>query len=491
MSDNILIKLKATADVLGGEVFFATENGTDPEYPNNGELLPNGLYIRLNGSDGSLAYISAFALNNVINNINANIAVKANQVDINTLQNLLESKATDTDIALLKADIDTKAELSTVTNLSNVVADKVNKTEFETLSNVVDIKANISTVDALIEIVNSKASLKDVNNIVKDIKVLQNALATITDPNIINVINSQINNLSSELKKCLTADDLIAINNKFNQISNADANINERISEIENNLNKKASTVYVQGQVNDLNNTINNVIESVNAKANKADVAVKTNKSDFDSLVKKVTNLNTKVSSLDYDFNTKVSEFNSSISSKVNKTNYDKTIEDINNQLLNKTDNAVFTDTINKLTSRLTTLDDKHKSDNSILATDIDELECEFENIVSELRNLAESQNNKIKNHETAINDIKSIATQNTDKLKQSWVRVLSTNEYKNLNKLTDDITIYNPRYKYPNTVYLVVDFNVPKAIYIGDILIAKAEQTGPAGFSYNFPIIF
>ena len=35
----------------------------------------------------------------------------------------------------------------------------------------------------------------------------------------------------------------------------------------------------------------------------------------------------------------------------------------------------------------------------------------------------------------------------------------------------------YNSRYKYPNTVYLVVDFNKPKAIYIGDILGAQEQK--------------
>ena len=54
----ILTKIQSTADILGGAVFFANENGQDPEYPGV-ELVPNGMYIRLEGSDGSIS-IAAF-----------------------------------------------------------------------------------------------------------------------------------------------------------------------------------------------------------------------------------------------------------------------------------------------------------------------------------------------------------------------------------------------------------------------------------------------
>ena len=64
MSNNT--KIAATADILGGDVFFATDDGRDPEILENGDLLANGMYIRLNGSDGSVAYISAFELDKSI-----------------------------------------------------------------------------------------------------------------------------------------------------------------------------------------------------------------------------------------------------------------------------------------------------------------------------------------------------------------------------------------------------------------------------------------
>ena len=92
-------------------------------------------------------------------------------------------------------------------------------------------------------------------------------------------------------------------------------------------------------------------------------------------------------------------------------------------------------------------------------------------------------QDKKIKNlEETAVN--------HTEQLKQSWVRIMSTKEYNKLVTPPDNAP-YNERYKYPNTLYFIVDYNKPKAVYIGDILIAKAEGKGPNGFAYNFPISF
>ena len=502
-----LIKLKATADILGGEFFFATSEGKDPEHLENSNLLPDGMYIRLNGSDGSLAYISAFELNDIITNITNIVNLKANQSDITILQELIADKASNTDIGVIKSELENKTDKtnfddltkvvqnkvnkSELDDLTEVVQNKVNKSELDDLTKVVQNKVNKSVVDSLIELVNNKANLTEFNNIVNDIKSLQTTVSTITDSNIINILKAQIEELKSKLNNCLDINDLTLINNKIRQLTEKDEFITAKLEEIDTLLNSKASNVYVQNKVNEINNTINVLNSAINSKANKSDVLVKANKSDLDTLVSTVTKLNTKVTSLNKDLGDITSEFSQNINSKVNSTEYNTVISDINTQLNNKTNNSEFTNIINNITNRLTNIDEKHTNCSSSLSADIDELECEFDNTIRELRSIADSQNNKLSNQEKTINTIQNITTQNANQLKQTWVRVLSTNEYKNLNKLTDDITVYNPRYKYPNTVYFVVDFNIPKAIYIGDILIAKANQTGPAGFSYNFPITF
>ena len=134
MSDNILIKLKATADILGGDVFFADENGCDPNNISSSGLLPNGMYIKLEGSDGSFAYISAFELDKIINNLSTITATKANAADVTTLQQLLEGKASDTDIELIYTELDKK----------------VDKTEFDTFNTTLSNKADNTVVDTLI-----------------------------------------------------------------------------------------------------------------------------------------------------------------------------------------------------------------------------------------------------------------------------------------------------------------------------------------------------
>ena len=63
----------------------------------------------------------------------------------------------------------------------------------------------------------------------------------------------------------------------------------------------------------------------------------------------------------------------------------------------------------------------------------------------------------------------------------------MTPEEYNSLAPINEN----NPFAKQPNVVYMLVRYNKPIAIYIGDILIAKAEQKGSVGFTYTFPIVF
>ena len=128
MSD-ILTKIKSTADILGGDVFFANAEGLDPENLNSPELLPNGMYIRLEGSDGSRAYISAYEIDRSISTIINLSKDKANQADVDALQALLESKASDTDIELLRSDLEGVATKTEVEAVAASLTGKADKTE--------------------------------------------------------------------------------------------------------------------------------------------------------------------------------------------------------------------------------------------------------------------------------------------------------------------------------------------------------------------------
>jgi hypothetical protein len=68
----------------------------------------------------------------------------------------------------------------------------------------------------------------------------------------------------------------------------------------------------------------------------------------------------------------------------------------------------------------------------------------------------------------------------------------MTPEEYKNLptDPYYGDGSI-NPYAKQPNVLYMLVRYNKPIAVYIGDVLIAQAEQKGSVGFAYSFPISF
>ena len=123
-----IAKLKSTADIIGGELFFATENGSDPENLDYTSLLPNGLYIRLNGSDGSFTYISAYDLYSIVETVK-DIPNKAEKSDVELLQSILDDKADASDVELLQNEVSTKsskAELSeSVISINDTIDENV------------------------------------------------------------------------------------------------------------------------------------------------------------------------------------------------------------------------------------------------------------------------------------------------------------------------------------------------------------------------------
>ena len=138
MSTNI--KLKATADILGGSVFFANDAGFDPEYPNNGDLLPNGMYIRLEGSDNSIAYISAYELDKALGIIGDMSMSKASQADVDALEAAIEDKVSSSDFELLQGDVENKAS----------------KADLDNALDAFNGKASQEQVDSIIEALNEK-----------------------------------------------------------------------------------------------------------------------------------------------------------------------------------------------------------------------------------------------------------------------------------------------------------------------------------------------
>ena len=120
----------------------------------------------------------------------------------------------------------------------------------------------------------------------------------------------------------------------------------------------------------------------------------------------------------------------------------------------------------------------------------VSELECYVKNKETEFNSRLEEHSDLIESQHDDITGLRNIDAQHTEKLKKEWVVVLTTAEYNRLTTAPEGAP-YNENYKYPDILYFVVDYNRPKAIYIGDILIAKADKKGSQGFSYSFPISF
>ena len=232
------------------------------------------------------------------------------------------------------------------------------------------------------------------------------------------------------------------------------------------------------------------MLRKIETKADKIDIAGKANKTDVDTLTTSVEELNTTVDTLSQDVNTRFEELTTTVDAGASKAYVDSKYDDLTSQLDNVANKNVVGDAINRLTNRFETHEQAQATINSDLYDSIDDIQHEFANISSEFRGSINAQSRQITAHTDEISKLKESSQDYKDQLKQTWVRVLTSNEYKRLSTPPEGVP-YNPRYKYPNTVYLVVDFNKPKAIYIGDILVAQAEAKGSVGFAYTFPIVF
>lgn len=503
---NILTKIESTADILGGDVFFATEQGYDPEYTDNNDLLPNGMYIRIVGSNNNVAYISAYEIDKALSIITEMSMSKASKADLDELKLNINDKISTTEFNLLKSDVDNKASKVDVDNLIDIFNDKADNSlvdeiitqlnqkasqEFaNSMMQQIELKADTLDVENLSTKVNEKASVVTVNKLMDDVKSLQETIKLLTNVESIEAIKSQIALLNREIQRRLTIDDLKDVNSKISYINTTNNELKLRVDAVEANLNKKASTTYVQGQVTELNNAITGLAKKVDSKAEKTDIATKANKSDLDIVTTNVQNINKTLSNLSIEVDDKYKELNASISKKAVKSDVDNKISTINAQLLNTCDKSFVNDELNKINKKITLIETTNAENLNELSDDIENFECEVSNTLTELRANINTHSKQISNQSNQITKLQETSSEHNEKLKQPWVRILSTNEYKKLRPAPEN-SPYSKNYIYPNVIYLIVDYNKPKSIYIGDILIAKAEQKGSIGFAYNFPIVF
>ena len=508
MSD-ILTKIKSTADILGGSVFFANADGFDPEYPENGDLLANGMYIRLEGSDGSVAYISAYEIDKSLEIIDQMTKGKANQADVDAIIETLNDKVSKTDIELFQSELYSKASQESLNDLSAIVSNKVSVDDVIELEETVSSKADRSVVDSLSEqvlnkvdkdVVDSlsesvleKADKTTVDSLKKDVKNLQEILETLSDSNSIEAIRSQITYLNNEINKKISADALSPITSKLNELSDIDASYNTRLETVETNLNKKASNIYVQGQVAEIHGVLTNMATAIDTKASKSEVAAKAAKDDVDKLTKKVTDLNstvaTRLGSLDNNYQ----ELVDNLGNKADRTAVDSSLNEINSKLIGKAEKTDVNKSISDLNTRLYNVESKKDNNYTELSSSLYDLECNVNNALAEVNATLSNQSKQITSVTSNIRSLQNTDIEHEEKLRNEWVRVMTPEAYKRLAPIGDTFSdgSPNPYAKQANTIYMLVRYNKPIAVYIGDILIAQAEQKGSIGFAYTFPIIF
>lgn len=510
MSDNTIItQIQNVANIIGGAVFFANDNGVDPEHPNNDNLLPNGMYIRLEGSDGSVVYISAYEIDKAIGIIGDMSMGKANSSDLDSIRLELTNKASSIDVELLRSELESKANISLLDKYDDTINSKADKSVIDeiilvlkekadkkivtTLREDISKKADIETLNDLSYLIQEKASTNTVTSLQNDVKNLQSALNSLTDKNSIIAINNQIEYLNNEIKKKLTSNDLTSINTSINNLYNVNETFREKINTIETNLNKKASIIYVQGQVNELNHAITGLAKSMEDKANKSIVDLKANKADVDKLVKSVTTLSTNVKNALDDFNTTTDSLKSEMDAKISDIELSRVETDINDLAINKANKVDVDNSINKLSQKLNALEVNNSEVHTNIYQKIDDLDCNINNELLDIRYDISTCNKNIDNQSTQISKLQESDVKINEKLRNEWVRVMTPEEYKRLAPVGDKYSdgTLNPYAKQANTIYMLVKYNKPVAVYIGEILIAQAEQKGSVGFAYTFPIVF
>ena len=337
----------------------------------------------------------------------------------------------------------------------------------------------------------------DVEQIKSDIESLQTTLETLTNTSSIAAIQNQITYLNNELNKKIEASSLTPVTNSIEAINTNIETINDEILNIKETSVGNASKVYVQTQVKELNDRITANEVALQNTALKEDVVLKANQEDFVRLNETVTELSNSVNNKIPTIESNYEELTRTVSNKANVASLEEAktrITSIETAIENSNLSSINTELID-LDRRLDIVEgDKSKGYNTEkLSNDMYELECSVNNALSAINATVSNQTKQLTAHTTQITDLQKKDNTFDEQLKNEWVRVMTPEAYKKLAPVGSLLPngTENPRAKKANTIYMLVRYNKPHSVYIGDILIAQAEQKGSVGFAYTFPITF
>ena len=421
-------------------MFKTDENGLDAEYPDVTDLNRNSIYIRIKfvNSDTQL-YISCWLL----------------QSDIESLKELVNSKASKTEYDLLREEIESKVSAMQIEYLQEQINLKADKTALDRLQLVVDKKANNDYVANLESTIYNKADKTSLNNIEDRINALNKSLTNYVTVESLEDITGDVTDINTKLSKKadktaldelsetvqLKADvsQIDEINKKFESIDSVDIEgVDTKLSSLtlsvdklskkmdinSSDLKKKADLSYVERIDTDLKRATTKLDIIVETKADKTELLTKANKSDLEAL-----------SNTNIIINNNISQLRKSIDTKASKSDLEARVSELQHAI-----------------SDLYTIE---KNDIRLVNSKIINLE----------RNITRMD--------------ESITT--ISKANKDWIQVLTPEQYKRLPTSRID----------PAKLYMCIKYGKPYALYIGTVLIAERNVEESTGFAYTFPLTF
>lgn len=421
-------------------MFKTDEDGRDTEYPDVTDLNRNSIYIRITfvNSDTPL-YISCWLL----------------QSDIESLKELVNSKASKTEYDLLREEIESKVSAMQIEYLQEQINLKADKTALDRLQTVVDKKANNDYVANLESTIYNKADKTSLNNIEDRINALNKSLINYVTVESLKDITGDVTDVNTKLSKKadkteldelsktvqLKADvsQIDEINKKFESIDSVDIEgvstklnsltlsvdkLSKKMDSNSSDLKKKADLSYVERIDTDLKRATTKLDIIVETKADKTELFAKANKSDLEALSNTNTIINNNILQLKKSIDTKASK--SDLEARVNELQH--TISDL--YAIEKNDIRLVNSKIINIEKNITRIDE----------------------------------------------NVSTISKANKD-----WIQVLTPEQYKRLPTSRID----------PAKLYMCIKYGKPYALYIGTVLIAERNVEESTGFAYTFPLTF
>lgn len=421
-------------------MFKTDENGVDAEYPNVTDLNENSIYIRITfiNSDNPL-YISCWLLQSDIESLKELVNSKASKTEYDLLREEIESKVSTMQIEYLQEQINLKADKTSLDKLQTIVDKKANSDYVAGLETAIYNKADktaLTDIDNRINAINKSLinyvtleSLNDITGNVADVnsklsrKVDNDAFEQLSKTVELKADSSQIDEINKRLED-IDGVDIEGVSTKLNSLTLSVDKLGKKLDTNSSDLRKKADLSYVERIDTDLKKATTKLDIIVETKADKTDLFGKANKSDLEALSNTTTIINNNISQL-----------RKAIDNKVSRSDLDARI--------------------NELQHTISDLYTVEKNDIKLV-------------------------NSKIINIERNITRIDDVVSTIKDSNKD-WIQVLTPEQYKRLPTSRID----------PAKLYMCIKYGKPYALYIGTILIAERNVEESTGFAYTFPLTF